>query len=156
MQGVSNLEFRFDIVIVYENPRLVNGGYADLAVVSRMLDDADAPVTNTALREALEKIPPLEEAKAIDGVARVRRALTYLEDRGEIRAVRFHRSNTGWVWNRVPLTDEDWKERIRIERPPGHRLPVLRILAPEATPVVVSRGAPATDTSSQTFSKEDL
>lgn len=121
-----------------------------------MLDDADAPVTNTALREAQEKIPPLEEAKAIDGAARVRRALTYLEDRGEIRTVRFLRSNTGWVWNRVPLTDEDWKERIRIERPPGHRLPVLRILAPEATPVVVSRGAPATDTSSQTFSKDDL
>lgn len=139
MQGVPNLQFRFYVDIPYENPRLVNGGYDDLAVMARMLDDSDRPVTNRKLREALEKIPLPATAPQVDPVYRVRRIATYLEDRGKIRAVLSHPSRTGWVWNHVPLTDEQWKERMRHPEPTGPAVRVVRVQAPEASPVIISR-----------------
>lgn len=139
MQSVSNLEFRFYVVIPYENPRLVGGGYADLAVMARMLDDADVPVTNAMLRKALENVTLPPGAVPVDPIYRVRRIATYLETRGEVRAVRGHPSQTGWVWNHVPLTDEQWKERARRPERSGFPMRVMRVQAPEASPVIISR-----------------
>ena len=113
----------------------------DLPVLSRLLDDAEAPVTMEAFRAALNEANgsplPNEEADA-----RLRHALGYLRRQGMVRRPSGHKRWSGYVWNHIDRSDAEWWEMARREKPAGHRLPTLRVVAPEARVVVTGPKEP--------------
>lgn len=135
--GLPNVPFSFYTDITREDADTVSGTYADVAVFSRMLDDADAPVARQEIVSALhaDKGDP-----TADEIAVLRRradnAITHLVNAGLIRSVMVWYGYKGWVWNDREVTDEEWIRRgkqPRSEPPIG----IIRIGAPEAFVVVV-------------------
>lgn len=162
IQGGSRPETGLDGSICYffafpldfEDARLAQV-YQDRPVIARALDDAEAPVQKqTFLRLLAEaeggpviggsafselsnnkRLFSPEQAEALEH--RLRRVLTHLNDRGLARAVRAGPERSGWVWNDIALTDAQWKARAELGPVDGYRLPILRLIPPEAHVVVI-------------------
>lgn len=157
----------FTFVIPWENPRL-DQVRADLPVIARLLDHADVPVSMDAFVTALIDQPPLEKFVPIEvtengevrivlvqeaapvnarlgAMKRVRNAVGYLLDRHFIRGINTRTSASGYVWNDRGISDEAWMARIA-NRPMTQTIPVIRLSAPTAIPVVVGPRPPSADT----------
>jgi hypothetical protein len=115
----------------------VEGAYPDLAVFSRLLDDAYAPVATRALVEALNdrRPPTTDELPSLEN--RARRAIFRLKEAAQIRAVRLTGGEAGWVWNDRAISDAQWQGQARQPDPPKAD-PIVRMFAPEAAVVVVT------------------
>lgn len=110
----------------------------DLPIIARALDDAEAPVPKQAFLRLLAGDQALFSPNQADDLEdRLRRALTYLGEKGLARAIMAGPERTGWVWNDVPLTDAEWKKRAERQPIDGYRLPILRAVPPEANVVVI-------------------
>lgn len=128
--------WRFSYVLRWRDTRL-DTVFADLPILSRMLDEADAPVPmwkmigTLSWYDSLSGKPPARTPEQ-----RARNAVAYLQAHGFTRSVNMRSADSGYVWNIRGLSDEEWKDRIA--NPPMTRtIPMIRIGAPEATVVVV-------------------
>lgn len=135
----SKFGFRYSFHFMYVDPRLQNGVLADLPVISRLLDDADAPVTRQEFLQALLKAGHLGPMGFEEVSERLRRALEYLKGRGDARSIMMGPERTGWVWNSIERDDEVWKARAL--NPPNAPFGIVRVGAVEAAVVVVGETA---------------
>lgn len=88
------------------------GLWRDAAVLGRMLDDADWPVSPEAMVEALNDRG--REATALEreiDETRARIALAQFRRDGWVRSVRLDGTNRGWVWDDLDSTDNQWRVR---------------------------------------------
>ncbi len=133
-------EYRFSFRHEPRDPRL-RQAFLDLPILSRLLDDAEVPVTMEAFRVALDEANgspvPKEEADA-----RLRHALAYLRRQGMVRRPSGHKRWSGYVWNHIDRSDAEWWELAQREKPAGYRLPTLRLVAPGARVVVTGPKEP--------------
>lgn len=135
----SNVPFRYYVDITRKESETVGGVYADVAVFSRLLDDAEAPVARQEIVNALHGAgaggdPTADELAALR--LRADNAVTHLVRAGLIRSLMVWFGYKGWVWNDRDITDEEWISRgkqPRSEPPIG----ILRVSAPEAFVVVI-------------------
>jgi len=149
----GSTSFFFSFRVEFEDTRLAQVRL-DLPLLARALDDADVPVTKQAFLRLLageagpersfqgllpyansERLFSPNEAASLE--ERLRRALEYLKATGLARSVRANPERTGWVWNDRSLTDAEWKARAERKPVDGYRLPVLRLVPPEANVVVM-------------------
>ncbi|MGE5500653.1 MAG: recombinase family protein, partial [Ignavibacteriales bacterium] len=111
VQDGSIVTFFFDVVVPYENPRLT-GVYADVPIISRLLDAAATPVGKSMMMAALARERPCApDDKPNELELRVRRATDHMRSNGKIRRIHLG-PKTGWVWNHLPITDEQWRDRL--------------------------------------------
>lgn len=119
-------------------------GFADLALISRALVDSRTPLSRAALIDVLAaadnvtpdygRFQPLSD--------RVKAALAYLREEGDARPIQGGLPSTAWVSNRLPLTDEQWRERASgrsVDK--SHPIPSISLGAPEATVVTIGKRA---------------
>lgn len=130
--------FRYYIDITRENSTTANGIFADVRVFSRMLDDADAPISHRRLEQTLgleaDKVGVRADAPSLD--LRARSAVFHLQKSGLIRSVRLA-NGAGWVWNHRPITNDEWRDRATRELDAAEPIGVIRLCAPEASPIVI-------------------
>ena len=113
--------------------------YADLEILSRLLDDADVPVTRRTIIDALAKANGLQPdyTPASPLVLRAGNATRKLSKAGDIRAVQCGPLHTGWVWDHIQRTDEEWFALAQAPKLEGHALPIMRVQGPEAIVTVI-------------------
>ena len=128
--------WRFSYVLPWRDPRL-SAVYADLPIISEMLDEASVPVP---MWRIVGRLGWMDSAagKTSDQTEeqRARNALAYLQARGFVRAVNMRSVNSGYVWNISGLSDEEWKKRVA-DPPMTQTIPMIRIGGPEAVAVTV-------------------
>lgn len=142
---LPTVTFRYYVDVTKKNSATVEGLYSDVAVFSRLLDDAYIPVGTSALMDALRDPgddPSPAELHIID--LRARRAIAHLNNAGAIRSVRLADA-AGWVWADLAISDEQLRERARQPRQPAAPIGIVRMGAPEAFVVVVSQPNPAVE-----------
>ncbi len=118
------------------------GVWRDAAVIGRLLDDADWPVTfkemiaamNDRRRDATDLERDIDETRARIALAQFRR-----DD--WVRSVRLDGTNRGWVWDDREITDREWLNRYysrnagELSRPQDGKavgsLGVIRLSGPE-------------------------
>ena len=107
-QGHASRTFRFEVVLNRRQSKLSQTAI-DSKLIERLLDEADVPLTNAVLAEALLEgaHPDSEARRAVE--ARVRNVLHLLHKAKRVRSIRLGKP-VGWVWNHRPLTDEEWRE----------------------------------------------
>ncbi len=107
-QGHASRTFRFEVVLNRRQSKLSQTAI-DSKLIERLLDEANVPLTNAVLVEALldGAHPDPEARRAVE--ARVRNALSLLQKAKRVRSIRLGRP-VGWVWNHRPLTDDEWRE----------------------------------------------
>ena len=123
------------------------GLWADAAVVGRMLDDADWPVTfeemiatfNDRGREPTALEREFDETRARVALAQFRR-----DD--WVRSVRLGQTLRGWVWDDRDVSDAEWVERYERRDELKTPVAVVRVSAPEASVVVIGPGSSTTRT----------
>ncbi len=120
----------FSIYIDLSLSSLSERTFADIAFVSRRLDDARAPLRKRDLIAAMEigKARSGSEQAGPDVFQRVSAALKHLRASGLIRPVVVTPSYTGWVWNDAILTDEEWCRRA--QNPAAAANKVWRVIPP--------------------------
>lgn len=118
-QAHADRRFSFKVVLTRQLPKFSQTA-EDMAEIERRLDEADAPLTNAALADALlaGAHPDPEARRAVE--LRVRNVMHLLSKAGRVRTVRLGKP-VGWVWTRHSLTDDDW--RARTADPSGASLP---------------------------------
>jgi integrase len=94
---------------------------ADLPVLARILDHADAPAHKNTFLSALAERGQLVEGCTRGFEERLRYALDYLVTQGLARSIQLG-PFSGWVWNSVGLSDEEWKVRA-FDPPTTQRIP---------------------------------
>lgn len=114
-QEHASRAFRFEIVLNRRAPKLSQTA-EDSRIIERLLDQAEAPLTNAALVEALldGAHPDPEARRAVE--ARVRNVMYLLQKTNRAHSLRLGRP-VGWVWNHRPLTDEEWRNRASVGEP---------------------------------------
>lgn len=132
--GLPTSTFRYYVDIPWADASIRETTFADMAVFSQMLDDADAPVTRAQLREALSRGAQSSSEDQLP--QRVDRLMAYFSSRGRIRGVRDRKKVIGWVWSDSQIDDEEWVRRAKEKRSPP--MAVARWTAPEAFVVVVT------------------
>lgn len=126
----------FSYVLEWRDPRLATVR-ADLPIISRLLDEADVPVSMDSMAQALAEAGPTtgpDTERSPD--QRARNAVSYLQEQGFTRCINMRSPDTGYVWNDRGLSDADWKARIA-QPPMTQTIPVIRLSPPEAVVVVV-------------------
>ena len=113
--GDATLQFAFSYVLEWRDPRL-GQVYADVAVVSQVLDGAAAPVPAQALLAAISAVQPLNADEGPD--SRLTNAIGHLKSRELIRNVYLARARRGYVWSHISLTVGEWRERAIAASPP--------------------------------------
>ena len=135
--GLPNVPFSFYADITKEDADTVSGVYADVAIFSQLLDDADAPV---ARQDVVNALHTLDHNPTAEEIAVLRRradnAITHLVNVELIRSVMVSFGYKGWVWTHREVTDEEWIARSKQPRPEPP-IGIIRISAPEAFVVVV-------------------
>lgn len=127
--------FKYYVEIADKETKTVGGRFADVAVFSQMLDDADAPVARAALVLALRDGPSLPTADQLKSLRlRADNAITHLIEAKRIRAIG-EGPRKGWVWNDREISDEEWLRRA--QNPPEPPLTFVRMAPPEAFVVVI-------------------
>lgn len=138
----ANSVWNFSYVLAWRDPRLATVR-ADLPIISRLLDEADVPVSMVAMAKALGHAGP---TTGPDGdrtrEQRARNAVSYLQEWGFTRCINMRSPATGYVWNDRGISDAEWKARVA-EPPTTQTIPAMRISPPEAVVVVV--GPPRAD-----------
>ena len=130
--------FTFSFVLPYRNPRR-RQTLADVEVVARVLDRVAVPATKQELTKALtDEGHLLDPAESKSTESRLRYALEYLAARRLARAIRIGPKLSGWVWDHLALTDEEWKA-LAADPPKMLPLPPLKVEAPQASVAVVGR-----------------
>jgi site-specific DNA recombinase len=147
MLDLATLKFSYYVDYIPQDVRMVPQGYADLAIISRLLDDAEGPVTKQEFVDALAKddggVPDYRDGGPL--ALRVKHAMVYLKDRREIRSIRWGPTSTGWVWEHIRLTDAEWMARAMNRPPKTHEpIPPIRITAPSAFVTVIGPKPPGT------------
>jgi site-specific DNA recombinase len=117
----------------------------DVAIISRMLDDADWPVLRQEMAAAFDD----GQYDAEGNKTRLRLALAYLRRFSLAKAIRLGITH-GWVWTDRDCTDEQWRQRYEggaevPEPAPGVTsasgpIGVIRLSGPEAAVVTVGSG----------------
>lgn len=122
------------------------GLWGDVAVIGRLLDDADRPVFYQEMVEALnDRCRPVhvDELKVDD--TRARLALAQLRRDKWARALRIGGTH-GWVWSDQDITDDEWRarhDRSLMPREPvdgaqaSGCIGIIRLSAPDAHVVVI-------------------
>ncbi len=107
-QGHASRTFRFEVILNRRQSKLSQTAI-DSKFIERLLDEADVPLINAVLVEALldGAHPDPEARRAVE--ARVRNVLHLLRKAKRVRSIRLGRP-VGWVWNHRPLTDDEWRE----------------------------------------------
>lgn len=127
--------FKYYVEITGKETETVGGRFADIAVFSRLLDDADAPVARATLALALHDGPGFPSAAQLKSLRlRADNAMTHLIEMGRIRRVGDD-PRTGWVWSDRNINDEEWLRRAKA--PPEPPIAIVRITPPEAFVVVI-------------------
>lgn len=152
----ATVSFRYYIDYIPQDDRLDAQTYADLFLVARLLDDTDIPLTRRAIVDAIalaygydsDWTPDYGPAGPL--MLRALNATRYLRKTGDIRAIRLDPGRTGFVWNHIDCTDEDWASRAMAAPAPipngAHGgFPVIRISGPEAFVVVVGQSGDPTE-----------
>lgn len=142
---LTSLNFEYSVLFIQEDERVDAQTYADLPLVSRLLDDTDIPLTRRAIVDAMVKAdgyaPDWSPDYGANGehMLRALNATRYLSKAGDIRAIPLDPRRRGWVWNHIERSDEDWKRRAMAAPIPSMHLPlpVIRFGAPEAYVVTV-------------------
>lgn len=129
------------------------GLWRDAAVLGRMLDDADWPVTPSEMVEALNdrgRQPTALELEIDETRARI--ALAQFRRNDWVRSVRLGGADRGWVWNDRAITDNQWRVRyyngLKIAKAAADSehasgsLGVIRLGAPDADVVVIGPRKP--------------
>lgn len=132
--------FKYYFDITREESETVGGRFADVSVFSRLLDEADAPVTRAALIVALRPDgldPTIADPQSLS--LRADNAITALVRNSAIRCVGGG-PRKGWVWNDREVTDEEWLRRAMLPAPPPP-IGMFRLSAPEAFVVVIGSTA---------------
>ncbi|MEQ8435405.1 MAG: recombinase family protein [Oceanicaulis sp.] len=134
----ANIVWRLSYEVVWLDPRL-DTVRADLATISRLLDQADVPVSMETITEALaEADDSQDDDPERSPTHRSRNAIAHLQSRGLTRCINLRSSDTGYVWNERDLTDAEWKARIA-EPPMTRAIPPFRITPPAAVVVIMSQ-----------------
>lgn len=134
--------FKYYVEITRKETETVGGRFADLAVFSRMLDDAEAPVARAALVLALHDWPGMPTSDQWKSLRlRADNAMTHFIEMGRIRRVG-NDTRTGWVWTDRDVADEDWLRRAK--DPPEPPFAIVRASPPEAFVVVIGPPEEAT------------
>lgn len=124
------------------------GLWRDAAVLGRMLDDADWPVSPEVMVEALNSRG--REATVLEreiDVTRARIALAQFRRDDWVRSVRLEGANRGWVWNERDVTDNEWRVRY-YKRPKtlptdpdggqaSGSIGIIRLSGPEADVMII-------------------
>lgn len=153
LQDHATLQFRYYVDYIPEDNRLDTQTYSDLTVFARLLDGTDVPVTRRALIDALARADGRDPGCRPDyspSTPLTLRALNvtrHLKKAGDIRAIAVDPARSGWVWNHVERSDDDWKNRAMAAPQPipegAHGcLPIIRIGGPEASVVVIGPRPP--------------
>jgi DNA invertase Pin-like site-specific DNA recombinase len=128
--------WRFTYLLKWRDPRL-SVVYADLPVASKLLDHADVPITMDAFTQALTGAgADLTDPDGRSPAQRARNVVTYLQDHGFTRCINLRSAATGYVWNDMGRSDEEWKARVA-NPPMTQTLPAIRVGFVEATVVVI-------------------
>ena len=147
--GLPNVPFSFYADITKEDADTVGGVYADVAVFSRLLDDADAPVARQDIVNALhtpDHNPTAEEIAVLR--RRADNAIAHLVNADLIRSVMVWYGYKGWVWTDREVTDQEWIDRGKQPRPEPP-IGIIPMKAPEAFVVVVGPPEAAPDEGDQ-------
>lgn len=142
---LPNVAFSYYVDIANKETETVGGTFADVAVFSRLLDDADAPVARQDIVDRLREAgrdPTDEELASLR--RRADNAITYLVRAGLIRSLMVGFGCKGWVWNDRGITDEEWVIRGKQPRP-DPPIGILRMSAPEGFVVVIGPPDPVPD-----------
>lgn len=127
----------FSVYVDLANSSLTKGTYADIAFISRLLDDARAPLRKRDMIVAMDALASDQSARdRPDSFQRVSAALKYLRGDGLIRPIVIGRDYTGWIWHDCILSDDEWRERAR--DPAAAARKTWRAIAPEAFVTVIS------------------
>ena len=143
----ATLQFSYYIDYIPEDNRLDQQTYDDLAVLARLLDDADVPVTRHSIIDAFAQADgrdpdcPPDYSPASLLSLRAINATRYLKQAGDIRSIRLGPVRSGFVWNHIDRSDAEWKRLAMAEPVPVMHLPlpVIRLGAPEAFVVVIGK-----------------
>lgn len=120
-----------------------------MAVFSRLLDDADAPVARQDIVNALhtpDHNPTAEEIAVLR--RRADNAIAHLVNADLIRSVMVWYGYKGWVWTDREVTDQEWIDRGKQPRPEPP-IGIIPMKAPEAFVVVVGPPEAAPDEGDQ-------
>lgn len=145
LQDPATLTFRYYVDYIPENNRFDPQTYLDRAVFARLLDDADAPVTRRSLIDALALADGCDPDWTPDYAPnapltlRAINAIRILQRAGDIRAIQLDPARSGFVWNHINRSDDDWKARAMADPVPQHHLPlpVIRLGSPDAFVVTI-------------------
>ena len=128
--------------VSWEDSKTLSGTMADVALVSRLFDDADAPVPKAEMVDAVTARP---RSDSVSADFRARYAIDFLRKSGLIRAVMDGDASLGWVWNDRDIDNDEWRRRAQMPPVPhlfgGVRasgpIGVIRISPPQAYVVTI-------------------
>lgn len=133
----AKLVWHLSYELEWDDPRLETVR-ADLAVITRLLDEATVPVSMENMAMALTKADRRDGIEAIRTPAlRARNVTAFLQAKKLTRCINLRCPDTGYVLNERDLTDEDWKAAIAA--PPMARIiPPVRVTPPHVRVVTVT------------------
>jgi site-specific DNA recombinase len=129
--------FTFYVDLTRDHSETQEGLWADVAVVGRLLDDAEYPVLYQRMIAAMnDRGRPITAEEEVVDERRARIALAQLRRDQWARAVRIGGTH-GWVWDEPDISDDEWRERY--DRRVDDKTPIgtFRISPPEAYVVVI-------------------
>jgi hypothetical protein len=109
-QALASRPFRLEVLLGRQAPKLKQTA-EDSLLIERLLAEAQVPLTNVALVEALldGAHPDPEARRAVE--RRVRNVMHHLRQADRVRAVRLG-TPVGWVLNDHSLSDDEWRDRV--------------------------------------------
>jgi site-specific DNA recombinase len=123
-QAHASRPYRFEVVLKRQLAYFSQTA-DDSAVIERLLNEAEVPLTNAVLTAALldGAHPDPEARRALE--KRVRNVMYLLQKAGRVRSLRLGKP-VGWVWTHRPLTDDEWRERAGLSTSPAHAITTMR------------------------------
>lgn len=137
---LDHAKWAFSVYVDLPSSRVSARTFSDIALVSRLLDDARVPLRKRDMIVAMEReASPLSEGKPPpDAFQRVSAALKHLGAAGLIRPIVVDANYTGWVWTDTTLDDDEWRARAR--NPAEAARKYWRVIPPEAFVTVLAEG----------------
>lgn len=114
--------------------------WRDVALIGRMLDDADWPILFSEMIDAMNdrEIEPSPEQREADET-RARIALAQYRRGKWVRAIRLGTSRDwGWVWADRQIRDNEWRVRFNKRNSASPPIGIIRLGAPEAAVIKMS------------------
>lgn len=140
-QDLGNLGFSYWIDFFGDDGTPDAQGFADLALISEALVESGTPLSRSDMIDVLAQAdsvtPNYDRHQPLSD--RLKVALAYLRAEGEVRPIQGGLPSTSWVSNRLPLTDEQWRRRVRGEVLVSEPIPSISLGAPTADVVRISK-----------------